>query len=218
VNVRPAPDDPPEIVGYLWDGFSGQAGWDVGGNCGQSVPKMRGRFARVISFEPCRESFDYACREFPESEIYQVALSDLDGEVELAEVDGLHADTGMLVSPGAHGMEWDEGRLASPEVRVRKVPCRTADSLALELGAPDFVKVDTEGHEFRILNGAHGLLDAGKTSWLVEFHSPALHGQCTDLLAGYGYLVETVRHPHYAPGSADWLMHGWLRALPPESL
>lgn len=217
MSVRPAPDDPPEIVPRLWEGFGGQTGWDVGGNCGQSVPKMRERFARVISFEPCQESFDYAKVLYPGAEMYRTALSDLDGEVELAEVDGEHADTGMLVSPGAHGMEWEEGVLASPQVRVRKVPCRTADSLALSLGAPDFVKIDTEGHELRILNGAHGLLDTGKAGWLVEFHSPRLHDQCAKLLVGYGYLVETVRHPRYAPGSPEWHMHGWLRALALEA-
>jgi FkbM family methyltransferase len=214
--VRPAVPDPPEVSERLWAGFSGDVGWDVGANCGQSVPVMRQLFRRVISFEPYQESFDYAKSQLPDAELYRIAVSDHVGQTELALLNGVQADTGQLVTPGTSGMEWDPGDWSGGNVTIRQVPCRTLDALALSLGEPDFVKVDTEGHELRVLLGGAGLLDGGKTSWLVEFHSPSLHDLCEQLLSETGHQVETVRHPHYAPGSPMWHQHGWLRAWPEE--
>jgi FkbM family methyltransferase len=213
--VRPAATDPPEVSARLWAGFKGGTGWDVGANCGQSVPEMRARFSRVVSFEPCQESFDHAKSVFPDAEMYRVAVTDHDGDVDLALIEGEQADTGQLVSPGTHGMEWDPGDWESSRVQVRTVPGRTLDTLAEALGQPDFVKVDTEGHELRVLQGARQVLAAGKTSWLVEFHTPGLMDACAALLQAAGCTVEVVRHPHYVPYTDMWFQHGWLRAKPP---
>jgi FkbM family methyltransferase len=212
--VRPAVPDPPELSGPLWEGFSGSVGWDVGANCGQSVPVMRERFGRVVSFEPCQASFDYARAAYPDAEMYRVALSDHEGTVELALLGGEQEETGQLVTPGTRGMEWDPGSWDPGRVSFLTVPCRTIDSQVRALGAPDFVKVDTEGHEFHVLLGGLGLLKLRKASWLVEFHSPGLRAACTDLLDLAGLAVQTVRHPHYAPDSPMWHQHGWLRARP----
>jgi FkbM family methyltransferase len=211
--VRPAVTDPPEVAERLWSGFGGETGWDVGANCGQSIEVMRQLFRRVVSFEPCPESFSYARAAFPDAEMYQVAVSDHVGMTELAFIEGEQADTGQLVTPGTSGMEWDPGDWNGPGVAAQQVPCTMLDSWALDLGAPDFVKVDTEGHELMVLLGGMGLLGTGAVSWLVEFHSPLLHGQCEQLLENAGYTVETVRHPHYLPGSRMWSQHGWLKAF-----
>jgi FkbM family methyltransferase len=213
-QVRPAAIDPPEIHERLWAGFGGETGWDVGANCGQSIPVMSRLFRQVVSFEPCQESFDYARHHYPDAEIHQVAVSDHVGETELVLIDGEQAETGQLVTPGTSGMEWDPGNWTGSSVRTRRVPCEMLDSLALKLGEPDFVKVDTEGHELMVLLGGLGLLGSGRVSWLIEFHAGVLRDKCLELLKLNKYDVETVRHPHYAPGSPMYFQHGWLRARP----
>jgi len=212
--VRPAPADPPEVWSLLWEGFYGDLAFDIGTNCGQTLPEMGQRFTAVLGFEPCQESFHAAQEQFPAMAILPVAVSDHDGLVTLAMAEGQHADTGMLVSPGTHGMEWDVGVLESGAVHARKVPCRSLDSLSDEHGVPDFCKVDTEGHELLVLLGGLHVLDRRATRWLIEFHSAALHDRCTWLLEHSGHVVETVRHPHYAEGTDLWFRHGWLRAVP----
>lgn len=210
--------DPPEIAPRLWEGFSGETGWDVGANCGQSVGWMFATTREVFAFEPESEAFAVLSRAYGGRDglhLLQLAVSGTDGTVSLCAIPERLAK-GELVTPGPYLAAM--GYPASGEgVPFREVPARTADSLAAELGLPDFIKVDTEGHEAMVLRGAAGILAAGKTGWLIEFHAPDLHAECCELLTGAGYRAETVRHPHYAPGSRAWEEHGWIRALAPIS-
>jgi FkbM family methyltransferase len=146
--------------------------------------------------------------------VLDYAISDVDADIELAALPD-KIDTGQLVTPGTHGMEWSPD---VPEAVARTVTARTVDSLVLrgEVAPPDFMKIDVEGHEMRVLTGARQTIDAYLPAMLIEFHTPELHRQCRELLrADYAYrVVETVRHPHYPPNSRMWFTHGWLRAFP----
>jgi FkbM family methyltransferase len=215
--MRPSVPDPPELEDILWRGFGGHAGWDIGGNCGQTVLVMAWAFTRIVSFEPSPESFAYAkdsvARFGVAAELHNIAVSDHDGELVLAYPAKEQKETGQLVTIGTKGMEWE------PEDwdRTEKVtvPCRTADSLAAELGTPDFMKVDTEGHEWHVLQGADGLVSRGMTDMLVEFHTPENQALCSTRLSVARYRTEIVRHPHYPPESAMWRQHGWIKAYAP---
>lgn len=208
--MKPAAIDPPEVWSRLWKGFEGRCGWDVGANCGQTVPIMLEHFEQVIAFEPAEECWDYL--EKFEGNYYwlPLALSDRDDHVDLVELPD-KIDTGQLVTADTHGMEWDPRQ---PNAAVRTVVCRTVDSLLEEgaVEAPDFMKIDTEGHELRVLFGSRRTLAIERPDLLIEFHSPELHASCQALLEQYGYTCETIRHPHYPPASPLWFQHGWLRA------
>jgi FkbM family methyltransferase len=210
--LKPAGMDPPEIQDRLWAGLGGEVGWDIGANAGQSVPRMRMAARRVLCFEPAVESYEVLERSWRGNDgisFRNIAVSDHDGEVELSVQDE-PISSGQLVSPG---LEWQ----AVHAGQFRLVPCRTADSLAREYGKPDFIKVDTEGHELKVLQGAAGLLARG-TDWLIEFHSPELLNDCQIVFLHAGYTPFIIRHPHYEPDSRNWHQHGWLKAFrpPPE--
>jgi FkbM family methyltransferase len=169
---------------------------------------MAERFTRVVAFEPAAESWEVLYRDYdfaPGVTLVNAALSDVSGEIQLWETPGNLAQ-GQLISPGHHAFT----RECQPEPRT--VPCLTLDEAAEAHGVPDFVKIDTEGHELRILQGAAGVLASGAASWLIEFHSPVMHDGCEGLLLQAGCTVETVRHPHYPASTEDWYNHGWLRA------
>jgi FkbM family methyltransferase len=211
--MRQAQDDPPEIQDRLWAGLGGEVGWDIGANCGQSVPRMRMAARRVLCFEPAVESYavlERAWRGNDGLSFRNIAVSDHDGEVELGVLSE-QIETGQLVTPG---LEWKPGDAERTERRL--VPCRTADSLAREYGKPDFIKVDTEGHELKVLQGAFRLLARG-TDWLIEFHSPVLFTECQKVFLYAGYTPYVIRHPHYPPGSDLWHTHGWLKAFRPPA-
>lgn len=208
--MKPAAIDPPEIWATLWNGFEGDIGWDIGANCGQTVPIMLENFNQVIAFEPAEECWPYLETFVGNVAWLPIALSDRDDHIDLVALPD-KIDTGQLVTAGTTGMEWDPRR---PDAALRTVISRTVDSLISEraLHAPDFMKIDTEGHELRVLFGARQTLAVHRPDMLIEFHSPELHDSCQALLEQYGYQCQTIRHPLYRPGSPMWLQHGWLRA------
>jgi FkbM family methyltransferase len=211
--------DPVEVSAALWDGFKGYGlGYDVGANCGQSIAGMLRICERVASFEPSPDSYAVLEADWgadPRVTLYQVAVSDREGDVVLAQPGGRPLRTGQLVTPGTEGMEWSPPDANWSAIPSATYPARTLDSLAAETGTPQFVKVDTEGHEVQVLAGAAGVLAAGGTDWLVEFHSPGAHEECLRILREAGCSVETVRHPHYPVGSPMYRQHAWIKAFAP---
>jgi FkbM family methyltransferase len=201
--------DPVEVLDRLWSGWRGHTAYDVGAHKGENIPLLEAAgFTRIVALEPEWASFAELVRRFGDRcHAWQAAASDHHGWLDLAEVP-MAISKGELVTPGTTGMEWSPADWAAARI-IRTVPCITLDGLA---GSPDFVVVDTEGHEARVLAGAREILQEAKAGWLIEFHAPDLKDRCERQLEAAGYTVEVVRHPHYPPHSHLWYQHGWLRA------
>lgn len=217
-----APRDPLEVEEYLWKDAHGQVGYDVGANMGQSVDKMVQRFGFVAAFEPAAESFAVLQNDWGTNNnvrCFDMALTDHSGTLELS-IRRAPIFTGQLVAKDMpyHGENLDQPAVAhwGDEVGTRRIRCETLDWMVTQIGkAPDFVKIDTEGHELQVLNGATGTMELHKPRFLIEFHTSDLRLGCIRLLEEHGYEVEVVRHPHYPEGTYMYDMHGWLRAAVP---
>lgn len=219
MTITPAPIDPPEIHDKLWKGFKGQVGWDIGANTGQSLGIMRDRFLQVHTFEPAEECLPLL-RENAEMltqvAVHPVALSNFDGWVELVDIPD-KINTGQLVSYEAEGMEYDAKQQGG---KLRKVRSYKADTFLKEslspLDTPDFMKIDVEGHELYVLDGAAGIIREWQPDMLIEIHSKFLGNSIIKFLEGFGYDIEIVRHPHYVPERGLSHMrevHYWLRCF-----
>jgi FkbM family methyltransferase len=208
--VKPASIDPPEVWPRLWKDVHGTVAWDVGANCGQTIPVMLDRFKQVYAFEPAQECWPYLNDIDGNLTWLPIGLSDNDANVDLISIPD-KIDTGQLVTAGTHGMEWNPDR---PDAQTRTIICRTVDTLILrgEVLPPDFLKIDVEGHELRVLFGARQTLAVHRPEMLIEFHSQQLHSSVKALLEQFGYDCATVRHPHYRPGTTLWFSHGWIKA------
>ncbi len=139
--MKPAAIDPPEIHQTLWDGINGQVGWDIGANCGQTLPEMTGRFEIVHAFEPaaeCRPWLDRWSAQHDQLYVWHLALSDTDQPVDLLALPD-KIDTGQLVTVTA-GMEWS--RCVWEADQQRRVPATTVDTMTEKIGPPDFLKID----------------------------------------------------------------------------
>ena len=202
--VRPASDDPAEIMDFLWSGWTtGELAFEVGANCGQSLDRLLRSYRRVVAFEPLPAAYRIAAH-VTGADVRNAAVSDRDGEVTLT------LENSQLLSSTHEGY----ARLGLEKNDTVTVPCVMLDTVMDAEGVPAFVNMDVEGHELSVLRGALRLLGKNRTQWLIEFHSQEQQEKCAKLLDDFGCDVQIVRHPHYAPGSQFYLQHGWLKAVP----
>jgi FkbM family methyltransferase len=134
---------------------------DAGANVGQSATHLRGFFgnATIHSFEPIPSTFSkLAANTKGDSAIraYPIALSDHSGTV------------GMIAN------DFSEASAVTTLVgdSVSTVRAMTLDDFASEngLGPIDLLKVDVEGHELAMLEGARGLISSRRIRAIyIEF-------------------------------------------------
>jgi FkbM family methyltransferase len=134
---------------------------DVGANDGSYVHYLRRHARRVIAFEPMPGLADALRAKFRRDvDIRSIALSDRAGTVELhmPVVDGVTVTGCSTVSPTASA--------TYPDHRAIKVPMATLDS-SYE-GQVGFIKIDVEGHEQAVLDGAVQTIRRCRPRMLVE--------------------------------------------------
>jgi FkbM family methyltransferase len=106
--------------------------------------------------------------------IENIALSNYDGILEMAA----GATSGVFGVPG--------GSFQLRETSM-KVACRRLDSCAIE-GERIFLKIDVEGHEYEVIEGARGLFDANRV--LGTFIDGATRERdCLEFLRAHGFRI-----------------------------
>lgn len=196
----PEQTDPPAIW-HLLENYEGVMAYDIGANIGQVARLLAPHFGNVEAFEPCLEAFDILTAETPANVCcHAVAVSSLDGEVTLTESEYSIA-SGQLTT--GRGLNW--GR----EVGQRAVPCVMLDTLIGTLEVPDFVKVDTEGHEVDVISGGSRLWAAFRPKLLIEVHDRENELMLRAMLEGF-YRIDRIEHDYLVdnPMGQD---HFWLR-------
>ena len=179
---------------------------DVGANLGEwTVPLARktGRAGRVLAIEPAPRAaaaleLTLAANALYQTELVRCAAGDHDGVAEFAVpiVTSTQSDSGRArIGPACTGHE------------ALQVPLRSLDSLAAEhdLGALDLIKIDTEGHERRVLDGAADILGRHRPVLVIEtgHESDGDRAAIRRRLAGSGYRVLGILLD-YGIAPADW--------------
>ncbi|KWX56720.1 FkbM family methyltransferase [Mycobacterium sp. NAZ190054] len=113
------------------------------------------------------------------------AVSDVAGEADLL-VPKSHHRLVTAQSSLTHGFDG----LARVEVQKMAVPTVVLDDEIPDDGAVDFMKVDVEGHELNVLNGARSMIDRHRPPLLVEIEQRHISfpiGEVFDTIQGLGY-------------------------------
>ncbi len=134
---------------------------DVGANCGLYTRRLAPLSRKVHAFEPSHKMAELLRRtSAPNVSVHEIALSDEIGEAELF----IPEDNHQLV----YGLASLERRRAAPgqTLTSARVPMARLDAIVHEEVA--FVKIDVEGHELNVLNGAVELLENSQPVFLVE--------------------------------------------------
>lgn len=134
---------------------------DVGANCGLYTRTMSRLSRKVHAFEPSHKMAELLRRtSAPNVHIHEMALSDQIGDAELF----IPQDNDQLI----YGLASLESRRApsSQGIVSAKVPMGRLDGVVDE--EVTFVKIDVEGHELNVLDGAVGLIEQSQPVFLVE--------------------------------------------------
>ena len=168
---------------------------DIGANIGlYSViaAKRVGERGQVIAFEPAklarqRLKENIQLNNFSNVNIESFALSDREGTSDIhVPYDGYDAWSSMAMP------------IDGSDIRVETIVTTSWDTFARKIGdiVPTMMKIDVEGWECRVLDGASSMLVSGNAPLLqVEFTdeaATAAGSSCTDLyysLQGFGYTI-----------------------------
>lgn len=161
----------------------GQVVFDIGAHVGFYTllsARLVGNRGQVWAFEPAARNLHYLRRHLQLNRVQNVQV------VEAAVCN----TTGSVAF--ADGPSASEGRI-SPDGTT----CVTAlrlDDFIMEAGVrpPDVLKIDVEGAELDVLQGALSLLTGHKPIIFLATHNATLHAQCCALLAASGYQLEGV--------------------------
>jgi FkbM family methyltransferase len=149
--------------------------FDVGSNWGQYLTGLRSHSAAVVACEPIPELARFLRRAFRDVRIMNVALANRKGSATF----NIEQDWGRSsLSPVARR----EG------ARIVTVPLDTLDSIATR--PVGFIKVDVEGHEEEVLDGALEVISRDLPVLLVEIeerHRPGALKRILDKLSPRGY-------------------------------
>jgi FkbM family methyltransferase len=193
----------PAVLGFLQPG---SVVIDVGASLGEwTVPFARkvGPAGRVLAIEPAPRSAaalesTLAANALRQAEIVRWAIGDHDGITQFAVpvVTSARIDTGTArIGPACAGHD------------ALRIPLRSLDSLAAEcdLARLDLIKIDVEGHERRVLDGAAAILDRHRPVLVIETGHEADGDRIAihDRLARLGYRMLGILLD-YGMAPAEW--------------
>lgn len=136
--------------------------FDVGANVGQTIIELRSTFpsAEIHCFEPFPESFDRLASAVTirqPAHAHAIALSDRTG-VATFSVNASSQTNSLLPTDRSAEASWGSGLLST--VTTIEVPTTTIDTFCREhsLYRIDLLKIDAQGAEYSILQGASEML------------------------------------------------------------
>lgn len=186
---------------------------DVGANKGQFAQSLRsgGFRGEIVSFEPLSIAFAVLQRHCDEDDAWScinAALGDADGEAEINISANSYSSSLLPVRDWTVAAEPGIAYVAQEPVSVRRL-----DGLLGELPRAKriFLKVDTQGFDHPVIEGATGILDRivlvqTELAWTPAYDGQAELGEMLALMSGLGF--EPV---HIMPGWVD--KTGFLREV-----
>lgn len=167
----------PELVLLPMLIAKGERALDVGANYGTYALTLARLGARVDLFEPNPAIAKVLAAWTGRKEglqVYALALSDVVGTAELViprDEEGTEHDSSASIAPNF-----------SSSGRRIAVPTAPLDSLAISDAA--LIKIDVEGHETAVLNGARQTIAASRPALIVEIEQRHLAVPIDDVLQG----------------------------------
>jgi FkbM family methyltransferase len=135
----------------------------------------------VYGFEPVPQNADYVRKHIDLNhlknvDLFQMALADFDGVTRFRE--GLNEATGKIDAAG------------NLEVKVGKLDTLIASGT---IKPANVMKIDVEGAEYTVLQGAENFLRTHKPRIFLATHGDEVHEQCVSYLSRLNYQLQPFR-------------------------
>lgn len=188
---------------------------DVGANVGDTVAAFSRYFpqARILAFEPHPQVSGDLARRFAgsaEIEVHDYALGARSGRMTLHSF--ANSATNSLRPMAAEAALYTEGAIEA--ISPVEVPVRTLAEVCSGLGVEhiDILKLDTQGFEGDIFEGAAPLLSSGKIKAILcellfvpLYQGQTMHLEVSSTLSSYGYQVYDYYSFRHSPdGQVKW--------------
>lgn len=189
---------------------------DVGALTGQTIDQYHATFpdGHIHSFEPLPDSFQVLEKKYGSQShvsLHHQALSNTDGELEFYVTQG--SGTQSLLPPTQESVKWSPPGSMNTQKTIT-VPSSTLDTFCRkqQMDHIDILKMDVQGAEKMILEGAANLLQEKKIGLIYTevLFVPLYEGQAyfhdiVSLLEGYGYHIYDLFCRRYAEdGRVKW--------------
>jgi FkbM family methyltransferase len=175
---------------------------DIGANIGQYGKYLRidGYENQIISFEPIKHVFtklEAAIRNDAKWKAYNFAIGDYDGISEINISGNLVSSSIMPIKEAHIEAASDSAYISKEEIEVKKL-----DTIFNDLDIKDkriYMKIDTQGFEYKVLKGAFDSLkhiDTLQIEMAVQplYEGEELYHKISDFLYGQDYrLIKIVR-------------------------
>ena len=168
---------------YIRNRVKGELLVDVGAGVGLYTLDLRNNFKRVLAIEPCPNNVAILAEAVDRQKAQNIIC--------LAMAVSNEEGTDRLYL----GPHWGWHTLIPRYSRSISVKTVTLSKLLENERAIDFVKVDVEGAEWKVLEGSIPILDKVK-SWLIELHNPDKKAEMSKWFTSRGFKVKWLDHSH----------------------
>ncbi|MCB9654447.1 MAG: FkbM family methyltransferase [Deltaproteobacteria bacterium] len=172
---RPRPQEARELEFFENLDLAGKVAYDIGANIGMHSVKLGekvGPSGRVIAFEPDPIAAEklrdvIGLNQLSHVDVHQVALGRETGRLSLLVPDSTRVHMSATLSPSLKAQAAPEHVKRSVMVEVVRLDDYVRERA---LPAPDFLKIDVEGFEVEMLEGAAETIAQSKPTIFVEVH------------------------------------------------
>lgn len=169
---------------------SGKLFVDVGSNVGVHSINASRKFKRVISFEPYPPASAYMEEAVDLLQIKNISLRNM-------AIGNKEGTINLRISPNPGGHSISENAPLRQTKRVIQVALSTLTKQLQDEPQIDLVKVDVEGAELQVVQGAEAILDR-ILAWIIEVHSHDIEDKqyFSQYFREHGYQIKWVDINH----------------------